>query len=768
MKKMLKTGLSFLTCVALLLTILLSAPLRSLAADSPQEHFSLRVEGLHGMVYSGQVAFDDGQYLYPVLKSFLGTHSIPETDTDSPEYGHNIVSIGDNNLASGENEPDGSVSDGSEYNSACWWGIYANGAMSDGVDLVKLEDGAKIEFFYAGSDSLYPQVKIQPQNPVAGQSVTVNVSADATDWSTGSPVTTHENVKDADVTFDGAAQGKTGSDGSITFTAPAQAGTYSLSVSEEHSSDFPNDDYPLLMRTGDIPVTVGTAPTQPTGGDFNMTNNSVSFNVIDDNGGKSAILPQAGFTANSLDAYSNSYNLAIPGGTTISGPASWDGTFTTPTVVSASALNVAGGDIRLVVEAGDPGESLTLSNFAKLTLPLQSGKKAGYFDASGTFHDMPKLSANAAPSSGDDGYYDDTVNNALIIYTKHFTKFVAYVPAANITVTDSLVKSAVSGAGAFLQKNDSSDWTAFALNRAGFPVPSGYLAGVAQALKDNGGDFGGAASLAKTVIALRAAGANPASFNGYNLLEKLYNYKGLETAGLNGPLYSLLALDSGKYQVPSSALWNDQKLVSSILGSQNHDGSFALTKGLAGDPDITAMAVTALAPHLTESGVAAAVDKAVGFLSSAQAADGGFVPSGSSQEASESTSQVIIALSSTGVDPLTDSRFIKNGKSLLDNLMSYKNSDGAFKHIKAGGSDIIATQQALMALDAYTRYEQHSPRLYDLSASAATVTSVAVPNPQTGSPDMTPVWVVSAFMLALLAASGLKRRKKGGIRQDIR
>lgn len=736
MKKTLKKFVSLFTCMALLLSVLLYAsPLRSSAASAG--HISLRIEGASGQIYSGQAEFQAGQYLYPVLKAVLDANGINDTEKTDPVYGRFIQMIGNDTPIDG-----------------CWWSIYVNGSASElGVDSISLKDGDTIELFYIGSDTLYPQVKLQPQNPVAGQNVTVNVSADATTYDANwNPTVTHKNVSGAKVTFDGKIVGSTDTNGNLTLTMPSQTGTYSLTVSEDRAGN-----YPLLMRTGNIAVPVDSAPSQPAGGNFNMANNSVSFNVVDNGGQSAAILSASGFHAVSLDGYSRAYQLDIPGNTVISGPQGWKGAFTTPTLISASSLNVPDGDIRMAVETGVLGQTITLSSYATLTLPLQSGKKAGYFDAAGQFHLIPALTANAAPTDGSDGYYDDTVNNKLVIYTKHFSKFVAYVPASNVSTTDTLVSGAIAGAAAYLQKNDSSDWSAFALVSAGYPVPADYLSSVTQTLAGNGGSFDAPASLAKTVIALRAAGADPTSFDGYNLVEKLYNYGGLDKSTLNGPIYALLALDSGKYAVPGTALWNDQKLIGLILGRQNPNGVFSLSKGAASDPDITAMAITALAPHLDDNSVAQAVNAAVAYLSSAQAADGGYVPSGSASEASESVSQVVIALSSVGIDPLTDSRFVKNGKSVLDALLRYKNMDGGFKHvIDDASSDVIATQQALMALEAYMRYEQYGARLYDLSGVNGSVTSA---NPHTGSADYSD-WMVLAIpgMLALLAASGRRRR----------
>ena len=71
---------------------------------------------------------------------------------------------------------------------------------------------------------------------------------------------------------------------------------------------------------------------------------------------------------------------------------------------------------------------------------------------------------------------------------------------------------------------------------------------------------------------------------------------------------------------------------------------------------------------------------------------------------SASVSERIMPVSYTHLDPDLDKRFIKDGKSLIDNLLSYQLKDGSFEHTKGGGSNIMATEQALCALeDVYKR-----------------------------------------------------------------
>ena len=139
-----------------------------------------------------------------------------------------------------------------------------------------------------------------------------------------------------------------------------------------------------------------------------------------------------------------------------------------------------------------------------------------------------------------------------------------------------------------------------------------------------------------------------------------------------------------------------EKLIQVILDAQLSNGGWNLS-GNDADPDMTAMAIQSLAPYYKENeAVKAAVDKALDVLSELQLATGGFGSWGT--ENSESCAQVIVALTALGIDPAKDSRFIKNGLTILDALASYYVDGGGFRHIASGDRDGMATEQGYYAL----------------------------------------------------------------------
>ena len=175
--------------------------------------------------------------------------------------------------------------------------------------------------------------------------------------------------------------------------------------------------------------------------------------------------------------------------------------------------------------------------------------------------------------------------------------------------------------------------------------------------------------------------------------------------GLMSLVFGLHLLNNG-YQ---SRLYTTSGLIKEILSKQLDDGGWAVI-GNIGDVDVTAMTVQALTPYYrSDAVVKRAVDRAVALLSRLQLDSGGFRTMG--KENCESAAQVLTTLSGLMINQNTDSRFIKNGKTILDVMLTYRNADGSFTHT-GGGANETATMQAFYAMTAYSRYCQGKGPLY--------------------------------------------------------
>ena len=216
-------------------------------------------------------------------------------------------------------------------------------------------------------------------------------------------------------------------------------------------------------------------------------------------------------------------------------------------------------------------------------------------------------------------------------------------------------------------------------------------------------------------LATLALGKDPKSIAGYDLIEKIYQNERMTNQGTDPAVYALLALDAKNYEVPVGALWTREKLVNWILEQQNTDGGFPLSKASnsPSDMDITAMSLQALAKYQDQQSVKKAIENALLWISKQQLENGGFKVLG--EENSESISQVIIALTSLGIDP-KDTRFVKKNGDLVTALSSFVNEDGGLAHFRKEDSNYMATQQGLMAFAAYDRFIKQDKSLFDMNA----------------------------------------------------
>ncbi len=221
----------------------------------------------------------------------------------------------------------------------------------------------------------------------------------------------------------------------------------------------------------------------------------------------------------------------------------------------------------------------------------------------------------------------------------------------------------------------------------------------------------------RTILGLTAAGYNAANVAGVDLTAGLTDMAYLRAQGTNGPIWALIALDCHGYDIPQCADGEEQTtregLVAEILSYQCSDGGWALM-GDESDVDMTAMALTSLAPYQEETDVKAAVEQALTWVSNAQQDDGGFMGWGTAN--SESCAQVIVALTALGIDPAADSRFVKNGASPLDGLCAFACEGGGFCHSNEQAEpDGMATEQGFYALAAYDRFRQGMTSLFDMT-----------------------------------------------------
>ncbi len=215
----------------------------------------------------------------------------------------------------------------------------------------------------------------------------------------------------------------------------------------------------------------------------------------------------------------------------------------------------------------------------------------------------------------------------------------------------------------------------------------------------------------RLIVALSSIGRNAESVGNWNLITPYNDFDWIKKQGINGPIWTLIALDTQNYQTSDPTV--RQQCIDYILGLQFDDGGWAMS-GETADPDITAMALQALARYTDDENVKASVERGINCISDMQKENGGYYSWGTIN--SESIAQVIVACTALGIDPATDERFVKNGFSAIDAILEFYNPDfHNFSHITGDGGNAMATDQATYALIAYKRFVDGRNSLYDMS-----------------------------------------------------
>ena len=271
---------------------------------------------------------------------------------------------------------------------------------------------------------------------------------------------------------------------------------------------------------------------------------------------------------------------------------------------------------------------------------------------------------------------------------------------------------------------NAGEWTVLSLARGEYYAKdnayfTGYYNRIVDYVNEKAASLNANGALHKTkstdnsrvILALSSIGKDATAVGNWNLIAPFNDFSWVKKQGINGPIFALIALDTNDYETEDTTI--RQQCINFILDSQFEDGGWALS-GSTADPDVTAMVLQALAPYASQSEVAAAAEKAFSTLSTIQNSDGGYASWGTVN--SESCAQVIVACTAWGINPDTDSRFVKNNKSVVDALLAhYLEDEGAFEHVIGSGANGMATDQSCYALVAYNRFMTGKIALYDMS-----------------------------------------------------
>ncbi|HVO86457.1 MAG TPA: hypothetical protein VMT23_01850 [Candidatus Binatia bacterium] len=153
----------------------------------------------------------------------------------------------------------------------------------------------------------------------------------------------------------------------------------------------------------------------------------------------------------------NNATVTIPAGTTVTAGGTWNGILSAPTVLNNSSVTIPTPSgttttVATVIEVGAGNLNLTFNKGVRILLPGQAGKLVG-FVRNGDFTQISQpctadsQAAGDALPAGGDCYI--SVGSDMVVWTKHFTTFVAYsqapTPTSSNTSSSSTTSSATSG-----------------------------------------------------------------------------------------------------------------------------------------------------------------------------------------------------------------------------------------------------------------------------------------------------------------------------------
>jgi energy-coupling factor transport system substrate-specific component len=233
-----------------------------------------------------------------------------------------------------------------------------------------------------------------------------------------------------------------------------------------------------------------------------------------------------------------------------------------------------------------------------------------------------------------------------------------------------------------------TSWAMLALAAAGrnpFDVSAGGRSPV-DFLRVHADEIKDAGDVARTILALEAAGADPRQFAGENLVERLLAQRRQDGSYQGWPAtsaYAVLALRAAGANDATSAT------VSWLRKVQGKDGGWGNEPGDAATPEITGGVLQVLTPGSD------AADRALAYLRDAKRSNGGFAPGNNLGANAQATAWAAEGLLAIGRDPAG----FGTGESSLAYLRDLQADDGHF--LQAPGqeaSPVWVTADAIVPL----------------------------------------------------------------------
>ncbi|HEX5609595.1 MAG TPA: prenyltransferase/squalene oxidase repeat-containing protein [Solirubrobacterales bacterium] len=234
-----------------------------------------------------------------------------------------------------------------------------------------------------------------------------------------------------------------------------------------------------------------------------------------------------------------------------------------------------------------------------------------------------------------------------------------------------------------------------------------------------------AGDLARAVLALEAAGADPRDFGGQNLVARLRAKQRGDGSFEGQPSATALAAIALR---TAGATGGVEANLGWLHGAQNDDGGWGESAGAPSSANATGAVLQALSPGTKAS------KAGLSFLRNTQRKGGGFAPGTEGAVNTESTAWAVQGIVAAGGDPAS---FRRGGASALDYLTAHQETDGHYRY--SGESDenpVRTTAQAIPAASSAPFPISTPPRAPKPSQSSFSTPGVLPSSPVAPAPGL--------------------------------
>jgi energy-coupling factor transport system substrate-specific component len=265
-----------------------------------------------------------------------------------------------------------------------------------------------------------------------------------------------------------------------------------------------------------------------------------------------------------------------------------------------------------------------------------------------------------------------------------------------------------------------TSWTMLGLEAAGrnpFDVTGAGDKSPIDFLRGHLDEVSSPGDLARTIVALEGAGADPRSFGGKDLVSALLKRRAENGSYAGWPGTTSFAVIALRAAGADEGL---DSTVSWLTKVQNDDGGWGDVPGQPSNADVTASVMQAL-PQTK------AAQAGLSYLRKHQRSDGGFALGAGGGVNSQSTAWAAQGMIAVGADP---AKVSDGGSSALDYLAARQASDGHYSYSESSGqTPVWVTGQVLVAVAGDSLPIEPPPR----QPTPTTVSpSKAAPAPSTG------------------------------------